>query len=56
MTRRVSRQSEYYGGSEEALGQSIQAEAHRVASESFSFGHLLNAPGIGRQGDDPREV
>lgn len=56
MVARVSRQSEYYGGSEEALSQSMQAEAHRVASESFSFQHLLNAPGIGRQGNDPLDV
>lgn len=53
---KVARQSEYYGGSEQALDQSIQAEAHRVAAESFSFGHLLDAPGIGRVGDDPYQV
>lgn len=53
---KVARQSEYYGGSEEALAHSMQAQAHRVASESFSFGHLLDAPGIGRVGDDPYQV
>lgn len=53
---RISRQSEYYGGSEEALSQTLQAEAHKAAAESFSFGHLLSGPGIGRQGEDPREL
>lgn len=52
---RIARQSEYYS-SEQSLEQSVQAEAHRVAAESFSFGHLLSGPGIGRQGDDPQEV
>lgn len=52
---RISRQSEYYGGSEEALSQSIQAEAHHRAASSFNMGHLLKDAGIGRLGDDPAD-
>lgn len=55
MAPRITRQSEHYGGSEQALNQTLQAEAHQRTAESFTFGHLLSAPGIGRQGDDPRE-
>lgn len=55
MSMRVSRQSEHYA-SDQSLDQSIQAEAHRVAAESFSFGHLLSGPSIGRQGSDPLDL
>lgn len=56
MAGRISRQSEYYGGSQEALDHTIQVEAHRRTAGTFSFGHLLESPGIGRQGIDPQEV
>lgn len=55
MSQRIARQSEYYGGSEEALSHTVQAEASRRAASAFDFSHLLGSPGIGRLGDDPQE-
>lgn len=53
---KISRQSEHYGGSEEALSHSMQAEAHYRAALAFDVLHLLDGPGIGRLGDDPLEL
>lgn len=50
---KISRQSEHYGGTQEALDQHIKAEAYYRAASSFAMPHLLDSPGIGRIGDDP---
>ena len=59
MAPRVSRQSEYYG-SEESNKQTARTEvqlshADRAARKGGVPAHLLDGPGIGRQGSDPAD-